>query len=219
MIRILLIEDDPDLNATICDYLGRFFEVEGVVDEEEGLQRLYEKGADVVILDVKLPGMDGFEVARHIRTFSKVPIIFLTSLDSEKDVERGFLSGGDDYIRKPFSLKELKLRVDAILKRVYGGKEIKLKGGYRFDLEKLELRKGDKEVHLKPKEAELLKIFIQNRNRPLSTSQLLDQLYRYGETPNPLSLRTFINRLRRILGKETIVTIKGVGYKFVGVEE
>jgi DNA-binding response OmpR family regulator len=209
------VEDDFDLNETIVEYLAKFFQVESVLDGEEAVVKVYENRYDLIVLDVKLPKIDGFEVAKQIRQFSQIPIIFLTSLDSEKDVEQGFLSGGDDYIRKPFSLKELKYRIDAIFKRVYGGrKEVELPNGYRFDLESLELKKGEKSVHLKPKVAQLLKFFIQNRGRIVTKEEIFNYLYRYDEEPNQLSLWTFITTLRQLLGKRTIETIKGVGYRF-----
>ena len=97
--KILIVEDDIDLNETIREFLENFYNVDSVKDGEEALNKAYEKNYDVIILDVKLPKIDGFSVAKEIRKFSKTPIIFLTSLDSEKDVEKGFLSGGDDYIK------------------------------------------------------------------------------------------------------------------------
>ena len=211
--RILIVEDDIDLNDTLKEFLENFYEVDRVFDGEEALKKAYEENFDLIILDVKLPKIDGFEVAKEIRRFKKTPIIFLTSLDGEKDIERGFLSGGDDYIRKPFSLKELKLRIDAILKRVYGGEVVKI-GDFEFDLGSLELKKDNKIIHLKPKEAKLLKFFIQNRGKILSKEEIFEYLYDFEE-PNEYSLRTFINTLRKILGKDRIKTLKGVGYKFL----
>ena len=156
-MKILLVEDDIDLNETIREFLENFYRVDSVKDGEETLNKAYEKNYDVIILDVKLPKIDGFSVAKEIRKFSKIPIIFLTSLDSEKDVEEGFLSGGDDYIRKPFSLKELKLRIDAVFRRMYGNNEkIDLGDGYVFDVRNKQLLKNGDEIHLKSKMAKLL---------------------------------------------------------------
>ncbi|GAB6045131.1 two-component system response regulator DccR [Caminibacter profundus] len=215
-MKVLLVEDDIDLNETIKEYLEDFFEVTSVFDGEEAIKEAYEKNYDVIIFDVKLPKVDGFSAVKEIRKFKNTPIIFLTSLDSEKDVEEGFLSGGDDYIKKPFSLKELKYRIDAIIKRVYGDKSVvKLKNGFEFDLNNLELKKDSELIHLKPKVAELLKFFIQNRGKVVSKEKIFEYLYELEE-PNEMSLRTFINNLRNILGKESIETIKGIGYKFVG---
>jgi len=212
-MKLLLVEDDFDLNETIKDYLEQFYEIESAFDGENALNKIYEKNFDLIILDVKLPKINGFEVAKEIRKFKNTPIIFLTSLDSEKDVENGFLSGGDDYIKKPFSLKELKLRIDALLKRVYGDLIFKF-DNFEFDLNSLTLKKDNKEIYLKPKVAELLKLFIQNKNKVLNKNEILDYLYGMDEA-NENSLRTFINNLRNILGKEKIKTIKNLGYKFV----
>ena len=213
--KILLVEDDFDLNETVKEFLENFYDVEVAFEGEEALKKSYEKNFDVIILDVKLPKLNGFEVATEIRKFKSTPIIFLTSLDSEKDVEKGFLSGGDDYIRKPFSLKELKFRIDAIIKRIYGNSQKIKIDNFEFDLSNLELKKDNEIIHLKPKVAELLKLFIQNRGKVLSKEEILEVLYGFNEEGNETSLRTFVNTLRHILGKECIETIKGIGYKFV----
>jgi len=216
-MKILLVEDDIDLNDTIKEYLENEYDITSVYDGEEALNKAYERSFDLIILDVKLPKINGFEVAKEIRKFKNTPIIFLTSLDSEKDVEEGFLSGGDDYIKKPFSLKELKYRIEAILRRIYGdSKIVKLFDGFEFDITKEKLYKNSKEIHLKPKIAKLLKLLIQKRGDVLSKNEIFNELYDFNEEPNETSIRTFINTLRNILGKEKIKTVKSVGYKFVG---
>jgi len=185
-MKIFLVEDDIDLNETVKEFLENYYEVESVFDGVEAINKAYEKNFDIIILDVKLPKIDGFSVAKEIRKFKNTPIIFLTSLDSEKDVEKGFLSGG----------------------------EVVKIGEFEFDLNNLELKKNGEIIHLKPKVAELLKFFIQNKNKVLSKEEIFNYLYDFEE-PNEASLRTFINTLRHILGKDKIQTIKGVGYKFV----
>jgi DNA-binding response OmpR family regulator len=216
-MKILLVEDDIDLNETIKEYLENFFEVESVFDGEEAIKEAYEKNFDVIVCDVKLPKVDGFSVVREIRKFKNTPVIFLTSLDSEKDVEEGFLSGGDDYIRKPFSLKELKLRIDAVFRRMYGNSEkIDLGDGFVFDVQNMQLSKNGEIVHLKTKVAKLLNLFIKHKGEVLSKEKIFNEIYDYDETPNVDSLRTFIKTLRNILGNDKIETIKEVGYKFVG---
>jgi len=216
-MKILVVEDDYDLNETIRDFLQmQGFEVEGVYDGTKAVEKAYENRYDLIILDVKLPERNGFEVAKEIREFSDVPIIFLTSLDSQKDVEKGFLSGGDDYIKKPFSLNELKLRIDAILKRVYGDSEIVKIKDYEFDLKNLLLYKNSKPVHIKPKHARLLKLFIKRKNQVLSKEEIFNEIYDYDEEVNENSLRVFIKDLRNLFGKDSIVTLKERGYKFVG---
>ncbi len=213
-MQILLVEDDIDLNETIKDFLESFYEIIPIFDGEEAINEAYEKNYDLIILDVKLPKVDGFSVAKEIRCFKDTPIIFLTSLDTQKDIEKGFLSGADDYIKKPFSLKELKYRIDAIFRRIYGGSDIVTMGNnFKFDLNRLELYKNNQIIHLKPKVAKLLKLFIQNKNKTLSKELIFDYLYELDE-PNEQSLRTFINTLRHIFGKNSITTTKGIGYRF-----
>ena len=215
MDTLLIVEDDKDLNDTLFDFLSDKFEILRAFDGEEALKVAYENNIDLIVLDVKLPKIDGFEVASEIRKFKTTPIIFLTSLDSEKDIEKGFLSGADDYIKKPFSLKELLFRIEAILKRINKVEKIKIKDFY-FDMKNLELFRENEKIHLKTKEAKLLKLFLQNKNRILTKEDIFNEIYEYDETPNENSLRTFIRDLRHILGSDVIETIKGVGYKFVG---
>ncbi len=216
--KICIVEDDIELNQTLSQFLEiSEFEIVSVFDGEEAISRIYEDNFDIILLDIKLPKLNGFEVAKKIREFTKNPIIFITSLDSEKDMEEGFLSGGDDYIRKPFSLKELDLRIRAILRRMYGNTEkVELGDNMVFDILNLELFKDSKKVHLKRKEAKLLKLFLENKNRILTKDEILGAIYEYEELPNENSLRTFIKTLRRIIGKDKIETIKDTGYKYVG---
>ncbi len=215
--KILIVEDDVDLNQTIAKYLRRKDkECESVFDGEKAVESVYEKHFDMMILDIKLPLLNGFEVAKEVRKFSTIPIIFLTSLDRQKDIENGFLSGGDDYIVKPFSLNELSLRIDAICRRVYKNKKlIYIDDKLVFDTENLTLYKNNKEIHLKNKEAQLLSLFLQNENQILTKNKIFDTLYEYDEVANETSLRTFICNLRAILPKDKIKTIKDIGYKYV----
>ncbi len=216
--KVCIVEDDMELNQTLSQFLRMSgFDVFSVIDGEEAIGTIYENSFDIILLDIKLPKINGFNVAKKIREFTKSPIIFITSLDGEKDMEEGFLSGGDDYIRKPFSLKELNLRIKAILRRVYGNTEIvEIGDNLIFDVINLELYKNSKKIHLKRKEAKLLKLFLENRNRILEKREILDSIYEYEEMPNENSMRTFIKTLRNIIGKNKIETIKDIGYKYVG---
>ncbi len=216
--KICVIEDDIELNQTLTQFLKiTGFDVVSVFDGEEAIDKIYEINFDIILLDIMLPNINGFSIAKKVREFTKSPIIFITSLDSEDDMEEGFLSGGDDYIRKPFSLKELNLRIKAILRRVYGNIErVEIEKGIEFDVINLELYKNSQKVHLKRKEAKLLKLFLENSNRILNKREILEAIYEYDELPNENSLRTFIKTLRGIIGKNKIETIKDIGYKYVG---
>ncbi len=217
-IRVLLVEDDIELNQTIAEFLEMSnFEVVSVYDGEQAVDALFETDYDVVLLDIKLPKMNGFEITKEVRKHLSVPIIFITSLDGEQNVVRAFLSGGDDYVRKPFSLNELKVRVEAIVKRVYGSRElIKISDDIEFHVESMELYKNGEKIKLKNKELKLLKLFLQNKGKVLTKDVIFDNIYDYYEEPNEFSLRTFINNLRRIIGRDKIETIKNTGYRYVG---
>ena len=217
--RILLVEDDIELNHTIAEFLEMSnFYVKSVYDGDEALNIAFENNFDVVLLDIKIPKINGFEVAEEIRKKFSMPIIFITSLDGETNVVKAFVSGGDDYIRKPFSLKELKVRIEAVIRRVYGSNNsvVRISEEIEFDLEKLELLKNGERVRLKTKELKLLKLFLQNKGKILSKNMIFDNVYDYDEEPNEYSLRTFINNLRRVIGKNRIETIKNIGYRYVG---
>ena len=216
-MKLLVVEDDKDLNGTIVKYLKlKEFSVDSALDGEEALNLVYENSYDLIVLDVKLPKIDGFEVAKAIREFSDVPIIFLTSLDSQKDIQKGFLSGGDDYITKPFSLNELLLRVKAVLKRVYKNQEvIKIADNIEFFIDKELLYKDGEIIHLTPKETRLLKLFLQNPNKILSKDEITNKIYDYNEELSEGTLRVFITNLRKIIGKNKIQTVKNLGYFYV----
>ncbi len=214
---ILVVEDDIDLNYSIAKYLKRKgLEVTTIFDGQDAVDEVYEKDFDIMILDIKLPTLNGFEVAKKVREFSSVPIIFLTSLNSQKDIEKGFLTGADDYITKPFSLKELYLRIEAIYRRLYGNKEIiKIDENLTFETANLMLFKNGESIHLKRKEAKLLAFFLQRKGEILTKEEIFNKIYDYHESPNESSLRTFIYRLRSILPRGKIETIKDIGYRYV----
>lgn len=216
--KILIVEDDKDLNSTLVKFLAiKGFEVLSVFDGEEAVDSVYEHTFDLIVLDVKLPSLDGFEVAKAVRAFSTTPIIFLTSLDAQKDVEKGFEHGGDDYMTKPFSLSELLYRIQAIFRRVHDNdKTISIDKNCYFDIDKLTLYKDQKRVTLTDKEIKLLSMFLQHKEKTFTREEIFEVLYEYAQTPNEASLRVFINRLRNIIGKEKIKTVKNVGYAYVG---
>ncbi len=218
MKKILVIEDDKDLSSTIIKFLKlKDFICEAVYDGEVALYKVYENHYDLILLDIKLPSLNGLHVAKEIRKNSHTPIIFLTSLSSQKDIENGFTHGGDDYLSKPFSLNELYLRINAILRRVYKNESIiSICDTIHFNTETSLLIKDDEPVHLTSKELRLLELFLQNPNKTFDRSTIFELLYDYNQEPSEASLRVFINTLRKIIGKEKIETVKNIGYKYVG---
>jgi len=217
MKKLLIVEDDVDLNGTIVKFLKmKSFKCDFVYDGEDAVNKVYENHYDLILLDIKLPSLNGFELAHAVREFSNVPIIFLTSLEAQKDIEKAFLNGGDDYITKPFSLNELNLRINAVLRRVFKNENIiNIADNISFNTQKLVLIKDEEKVHLTSKEIALLSMFLQNKDRVFPREEIFELLYEYKEEPSEASLRVFINRLRKIIGKDKIETLKNIGYRYV----
>jgi len=173
---------------------------------------------DLMLLDVKVPRQSGFDLLKDLREAGNdTPAIFVTSLSGADDVERGFLMGGDDYIRKPFALKELAVRIESLLRRRYGtqGNTVELGEGLVFDTQSAMLTRDERKVPLKTKELKLLSLFLQHPGELLDYERIYRALWEYDEDPNPASLRTYVTALRSQLGKLRIETIKNTGYRFV----
>ena len=218
--RILLLEDDITLNETITEYLEeQGYEVESVESGDEAMDKIYENSYDLLLLDVKVPDISGFDLLKEVRgRGNTTPAIFITSLDSIDDLSEGYESGCDDYIRKPFALKELAMRMATILKRDFfhaGNEKIVIDENIEYDVDGNILYVEGKEVTLNKKESKLLKLFLQNQNQILSHERIYDAVWDYDENASEASLRTYIKNLRKILGKEKIVSIKKQGYKFI----
>ena len=216
--KILVLEDDVNLSDTIKQFLTlKGYEVFVAYDGEMAQDLLYEQSVDLMLLDVKVPKIDGFGVLRHQReSGNDIPAIFITSLNSADDVAKGFEYGCDDYIRKPFALKELLVRIEAQLKRRYSTHSDTIEiNGYSFDPKEFTLQKGEQKISLKPKEVKLLDLLLRHPNTLVEYKLIFDTLWEYDEEPSSGALRTYIKRLRSILGKETIETVKNIGYRFV----
>ncbi|MEA1954215.1 MAG: response regulator transcription factor [Campylobacterota bacterium] len=219
MSKILLIEDDANLNETVTEFLEEHgYEVVSAYDGYEAQEKLYESKYDLILLDVNMPGINGFDLLKKSREEGLVaPSIFITSMDSVEDLEKGFESGCDDYIRKPFALKELYIRIDTLLKRgfFHEVKEfIQVSPSAFYNIKNSELIIDDKSVSLGNKESKLLKLFMKTEGEVLPHEQIYKHLWDYDEEPSDTALRTYIKNLRKIIGKERIVSIKKQGYKF-----
>jgi DNA-binding response OmpR family regulator len=216
---ILLLEDDLQLSDTIKQFLSfKGYEVLSAYDGIQAEELLYEKHIDLILLDVKVPRINGFEFLKKLREDGKeVPAIFITSLNSVEDVEKGFACGCDDYIRKPFALKELLVRVESLLRRSFGSHEEKilLEDELVFDLKELQLYRQNERVPLKAKELKLLALFLRHNNALLEYEKIYEALWEYDEEPSTGALRTYIKTLRAVIGKEKIETVKNIGYRYV----
>jgi len=216
--KILLLEDDLNLSETVADYFEeQGFEVVCVYDGDEAIASIYEHNFDLLLLDVNVPSKNGFQVLKEVRVDKKtVPAIFITSLNSMDSLEEGFSSGCDDYIRKPFELKELLIRVQTILKREFSHKNelINISSTITFNSISNELKENGVEIKLNLKELKLLKFFLQHPNELLIHDRIYDYVWDYDEEYSDNSLRTYIKNLRKILGKDKIVSLKKLGYRF-----
>jgi len=217
--KILLLEDDPNLSESVSEYLEeQGFEVVCVYDAHTAEDSLYEQKYDLLLLDVNVPSGDGFSLLKESRKKgNSTPAIFITSRNAMSDVEAGFESGGDDYIRKPFALKELLLRIQTILKRNFYHNPtdvLTLAEGITYDIHNQVLTVYGDVQNLQLKEHKLLKLFIQHKNELLSHEMIMENLWDYDEIPSDGSLRTYIKTLRKLLGKDSIVSHKRLGYQF-----
>jgi len=216
---ILLLEDDLQLSDTVKQFLEfKGYEVYCAYDGLQGQDIMYEKSIDLMLLDVKVPYLNGFEFLKQVRSEGKeLPVIFITSLNSVEDVEQGFALGCDDYIRKPFALKELLVRIESLLKRTFGthDEKVELAPGLLFDTKELRLLQDEKKIPLKTKELKLLALFLKHPNELLNYEKINETLWDYDEEPSAGSLRTYIKTLRSAIGKGHIETIKNIGYRFV----
>jgi DNA-binding response OmpR family regulator len=217
--KILLLEDDITLNETVTEYLEeQGYAIDSVENGEEAIDKIYENNYDLLLLDVKVPHINGFDLLKEVRKNNNTtPAIFITSLDSIDDLSEGYESGCDDYIRKPFALKELAMRMATILKRDFfhtNSEKIKIDEHIEYDINGNILYVDGEEVSLNKKESKLLKLFLQNQNQILSHERIYDAVWEYDENASEASLRTYIKNLRKVLGKDKIVSIKKQGYKF-----
>jgi DNA-binding response OmpR family regulator len=220
MGKILLLEDDANLNETVTEFLEEEgHQVISVYDGHEAQEKIYESKYDLLLLDVNTPGINGFELLKEARKEKVLaPAIFITSLDSVDDLEKGYASGCDDYIRKPFVLKELKIRVETLLKRGFFHEEkkmIEISKTIAYDIENNELIIDEEVISLGHKESKLLKLFMKNDGTVIAHERIYEHLWDYDEEPSDTALRTYIKNLRKIIGKEKIVSIKKQGYKFI----
>ena len=219
MSKILLLEDDANLNETVTEFLEeQGFEVVSVYDGYEAQEKLYESKYDLLLLDINVPGIDGLELLKESREEGIVaPAIYISSMDTVDDLEKGFNSGCDDYIRKPFALKELQIRIETLLKRDFfhhAHTLVQISKNIAYNIKNNELIIEGKSILLGNKESRLLRLFMKTEGEVIAHERIYKFLWDYDEEPSDTALRTYIKNLRKIIGKERIVSIKKQGYKF-----
>lgn len=232
-LQMLLVEDDAGIREVIADYFSSRKSIPGAGDKqedeitvisagdgEEGLALIAEGGFDIVILDIMLPGMDGFSLCRKLRKDSAVPVIFLTARGQEEDRLKGYLLGCDDYVVKPFSLAVLYARVRALVKRARGmvlENAMEL-GGVRLLPDRGIAYAGGEELALTPKEFALLRYLLENRGRTISRERILISVWGYDFEGSDRVVDNHIRKLRKKLGKygKQIKTVIKKGYRMDG---
>ena len=212
-MNILLVEDEPTLRTGTEQFLRqRGFTVLAVASGEEALEQF--AGADVIILDIMLPGMSGIEVLHQIRQASDVPVLMLTALYDEPTQVASFDEMADDYMSKPFSLVILEKRIRALLRRRQPTTTLWRRGLASVDFAAYQGFYDDTDAHLKPKEVQLLKLLVDNPNMVWSRQAIIDRLWRDDEVPFDRVIDVYIKNLRKKLHLDCIVTVKGVGYRY-----
>ncbi|RAX48874.1 DNA-binding response regulator [Arthrobacter sp. AQ5-05] len=224
MTRILLVEDEESLSDPLTYLLEKEgFEVRVADNGLDAVTEFERHGADLVLLDLMLPGQPGTEVFRQIRTTSQVPVIMLTAKDSEIDKVVGLELGADDYVTKPYSSRELVARIRAVLRRQGEGDElvsnIVAAGPVRMDVERHVVSVGSSEVPMPLKEFELLEMLLRNAGRVLTRGQLIDRVWGSDYVGDTKTLDVHVKRLRTKIEPEPaapvhLVTVRGLGYKF-----
>ncbi len=218
MPKILIVDDDVHLRKLVATYAKvEGFECHEADSGQNALDIMSGTSFDIVILDVMMPGIDGFETLERIRAKSHVPVIMLTAKSEEYDKLKGFELGGDDYVSKPFSPKELMARVSAVLKRSVRNPEDNMHyGEITISPNARTVSIGGKELNLSPKEFDLMLCLAQNEKIVLNRQQLLDKVWGYDYYGDVRTVDTHIKSLRERLGsyRDIIRTVWGVGYKF-----
>jgi two-component system OmpR family response regulator len=217
---ILVVEDEDPIRELVSTAL-RFkgFDITSVGSGREALAEARNTPFDLLVLDVNLPDVDGFEITRKLRADGNdVPVVFLTARDDPSDLRAGFTGGGDDYITKPFSLEELVLRIEAVLRRTQSHSDERSRlevGDLTLDNDSYRVWRGGDEVALSPTEFRLLRYLMLNRDRVVSRNQILDHVWDYEFVGDPSAVETYISYLRRKLGDkngQVIRTVRGFGY-------
>jgi DNA-binding response OmpR family regulator len=219
MLKILYLEDDINLSNTITEFLkDNGFKVISTYNSNDTLERLYNNNFDLLILDINLPDMNGFELLKTLNEANiNLSTIVTTTLDDIDNLDKGYNLGADDYLRKPFALKELLHRINVIVKRDFKtcNDDIAIGLNIIFNIKSNILFMDNKEVKLNSKTTQLLKLFIKYKNEIILTNTIYSVLWSTSQNISDASLRTYIRVLRKIFGKEKIINIKKQGYKFV----
>lgn len=220
MATVMIVEDDDSLRLLMSIKLGKFYEIVQAANGAEALKRIQEKNIDLIVADIMMPLMDGYDLVRELRNLNNaIPIILATAKQSFNDKRDGFAVGADDYMVKPINFDELNWRIDALLRRskIVADNEISI-GEFKLNLSTFEAQYQGNVIEMARKEFELLFKLLSYPNKLFSKDRLMEDIWGYDSPSDDTTIRTHINRLRNKLdGIEEfeIVTIRGIGYKAV----
>lgn len=215
-MKVLLLEDDVILSEILSEHLSeKGYDVSSAYDGEDAYDKIIKNGYDLMLFDVNVPLLNGFELLKLLKEqHIHVPTIFITSLDSAHDLKKGFDLGCDDYLKKPFDLLELDARINRLVKvHNLGNTKTIINDKNYLDKLTYELVKDGKRVKLSKKDFEIIEYFISKKDKIISHEELIANIWIDGEIPTDATLRTHIKNIRIHLGKDFIITIKGVGYR------
>ena len=216
--KILIVEDNALLVQTLEDFLEESgFTCKTAMRANDALKLCYEEKFDLYLLDVKLPDMSGFDILKALRDAKDdTPAIFLTSLQDKESLKEGFAMGADDYIKKPFDLDEVIWRINALLSRTKGNMDmwLRIDETYKLNTARKRLFKNDIEMDIHLKDIELLELLVQSKGHVVTKEMIHEKLWCCSEEVNEGSIRVYINNLKKIFGKERIVNIRRIGYRF-----
>jgi two-component system OmpR family response regulator len=216
-MRILLLEDDPVLSDIVGDFLSESYETDRAASADEVRALVDRNRYSLFLFDVNVPGKDGISLLRELREFKiTTPAILLTAYEDTAHLKAGFEAGAHDYIRKPFALEELKVRIENS-KRLFNIEQhdrVQLSGGCRYDPETKTVETGGTHQSLAPKEAAMLEYFLAHPGRTVSAEELMQNLWDFDHLPSDATLRSHIRRLRELIGFDKITTVRGMGYRY-----
>ena len=221
MFKILVVEDDKDLNSTVCSFLNQNgYEARGCLDANQGYNALYETMFDLIVSDIMMPGIDGFEFAKNVRALNEnIPILFMTAKDDIASKQRGFRIGIDDYMVKPIDFDELFLRIGALLRRakIASGRKIEI-GSFVMDADEFSVTLHGEELSMTTREFNILYKLLSYPKKTFTRAQLMDEFWDAETETTPRAVDVYMTKLRAKLADCNdfeIVTVHGLGYKAV----
>ena len=216
-MKILLLEDDPVLGDIVSTYLAEFYEVNHAFDAREAQLFIDNNRYDLFIFDINVPVKSGIELLKELRSFNNTtPTIVVTAYADTKHLKASFEAGAHDYIKKPFDLEELQLRIEKsrVLFHIEQEETIILSSMITYYPQQYLVIKDNHPIRLRPKEAQILNYFIAHPHRIISQNELVQNIWEYDGLPSDATLRSYIRKLREIIGSSKITTQRGLGYRY-----